>query len=204
MNEVEIANGCAKAPAGTWLTAVNQPVAVSGECRLSALKGFLVPDRSFLRTAQAAGEIYCSSSDHPFLSRIDVPPDENVAVVSKKMLIAPASSRVGAKNIRPIPMSFRYATIVTEFRSGWAVTATRGRVSRVALEDGSVLSVRPEALVAWIGKNPTGFIRRLRAVDFFVPRLPGGLVFNFYGPGVVWFEGAAAPAEMVRKLRASF
>ena len=195
MNEVEIANGCAKAPKGEWLVAACQPVACAGDCRVSGLRGLIVPDRPYLRRAVASGDVWCASSVNPFLTRLDAPPDEPVSVVSGKVLIAPQSARTGARGVKLVPMSFRRRTTVTDFRSGWAVTATRGRVTRVALEEDETLSVRPDAVVAWNGRDPTGFCRRLGVMDILLPRGPRDLVFRFHGPSVVWFEGSF-PAPM--------
>ena len=195
MNEVELANGCVKAPEGEWLVAACQPTAYVGDCRVTGQRGLIVPDRPYLRVAVAAGELHCASAVNPFLTRLDAPPDEPVAVVSGKVLIAPKASRFGARAIKLVPMSFRRRTVVTEFRGGWAVAATRSRVTRLVLAEGATLAVRPDALVAWIGRDPTGFCRRLGLMDILLPRGPRDLVFSFHGPAVVWFEGSS-PAPM--------
>ena len=195
MNEVEIANGCAKAPKGEWLMAAGQPAAHSGDCRVTGQRGLVVPDRSRLRVAVASDDVYCASATHPFLTRLDAPPDKPVSVVSGKVLIAPRAARTGARGIRLVPMSFRRTTVVTDFRGGWAVAATRSRVTRLALDEDALLSVRLDALVAWIGRDPTGFCPRLGVMDLLLPRGPRNLAFRFHGPAVVWFEGASsAPA----------
>lgn len=197
-NEVEIANGCAKAPRGSWLVAANQPVACAGACEVRGLRGFSVPDRGRVFSAAAEGEVWFAAQERPFLTRLDAPPDGRLAAVSRKLLVAPAAARTGARNVRPVPMSLRRAEVVTELTGGWAVMATRGRVTRQAVDDGATLSVRPEAVVAWIGRDPTGFCRRLGLMDLLLPRGPRNLVFNFHGPCVVWFEGSAAPERIVR------
>ena len=199
MSEVEIAHGCARAPSGEWLMAVRQPVASAGDCRVTGQGGLFVPDRPHLRVAVATGDVYCASAENPFLPRLDAPPDESVSVVSGKVLIAPKQTRVGARGIGPVPMSLRRKTVVTDFRSGWVVTATRSRVTRVALDEGGELSVRPDALVAWVGRDPTGFCRRLGLMDLLLPRGPRDLAFRFHGPAVVWFEGAAVAPKVMRK-----
>ena len=71
------------------------------------------------------------------------------------------------KLTNPIP-SFR--------NSGWSISAT--------------LSARPEAVVAWTGKRPTGFCPKLSIWDILLPRGPRDLLFTFYGPGIVWIEGS--------------
>ena len=194
MEEALIENGAAKVPPGKWLCGRNQPAASLGKAALRSLKGFVVPDRAWVRTATVEGPAWFASADAPFLTRIPALPDEALSVVSSKVLVAPFASRVGAKSLKLVPMSFRRATPVTAFRFGWVVTATRGRVTRVALEDGETLTVRPEALVAWIGKEPTGFCPKLSVLDILLPRGPKGLAYSFHGPCVVWFEGAAETA----------
>lgn len=191
MNEIEIANGCVKAPKGEWLMAVGQPSAHVGDCRVTGQRGLVVPDRSRLRVAVASDDVYCASATNPFLTRLDAPPDKPVSVVSGKVLIAPRSVRTGARSVRLVPMSFRRTTVVTDFRSGWAVAATRSRVTRLALDEDATLSVRPDALVAWIGRDPTGFCRRMGVMDLLLPRGPRDLAFRFHGPAVVWFEGSS-------------
>ena len=68
--------------------------------------------------------------------------------------------------------------------------ATAGRTARVALADEETLSARPEAVVAWTGKRPTGFCPKLSIWDILLPRGPRDLLFTFYGPGIVWIEGS--------------
>ena len=92
-----------------------------------------------------------------------------------------------------MPFSLRRNTVTTQFRQGWTVLATKSRVTRVALEDGATLTVRPEALVAWVGKPPTGFCPKLSLLDMLLPRGPRNLAYSFHGPAVVWFEGGAVP-----------
>ena len=168
---------------------------------MSGQRGLFVPDRPHLRVAVASGDVYCASADHPFLVRLDAPPDESLSVVSGKVLIAPKSARVGARGVGAVPMSLRRKTVVTDFRRGWAVAATRSRVTRVALSEENELLVRPDALVAWIGRDPTGFCRKLGIADLLLPRGPRDLAFRFHGPSVVWFEGASTVPTNMRKAR---
>ena len=79
-------------------------------------------------------------------------------------------------------------------QSAWVVMATASRTCRMPLEDGQTLSVRPEAVVAWTGKMPTGFCPKLSIWDVILPRGPRDLLFTFYGPGVVWAEGSSHQA----------
>ena len=191
MEEALIENGAAKVPAGTWLCGRAQPAASLGAAVVKGLRGFVVPDRAWVRTAEVSGAAWFASADAPFLTRLPALPDEPLNVVSSKVLVAPAKSRVGAKSLKLVPMSLRRATPATAFSFGWVVAATRSRVSRVALADGETLTVRPEALVAWIGKAPTGTCPRLTVIDLILPRGPKGLSYSFHGSAVVWLEGAS-------------
>lgn len=191
MDEALIENGAAKVSAGTWLCGRVQPVATLGRAHVRALKGWVVPDRALVRSVVTDADAWFAFADAPFLTRLSALPDAPLSVVSLKVLVAPMKSRVGAKSLKLVPMSFRRATPVTTFNFGWVVVATRSRVARLAVEEGATLTVRPEALVAWIGKSPTGFCPKLSVIDILLPRGPKNLAYSFHGPCVVWFEGAA-------------
>jgi len=194
MDEALVENGAAQVAAGSWLMGSLQPAASLGAVAVRSLRGFIVPDRAAVRMVATTGAAWCASADAPFLTRLAALPDAPLFVVSGKLLVAPAACRAGARNLKLVPFSLRRATPATEFRSGWALTATRGRVRRVAVEDGGTLTVRPEALVAWMGKPPTGFCPKLSVLDILLPRGPRNLSYSFHGPCVVWFEGSAASA----------
>ena len=68
--------------------------------------------------------------------------------------------------------------------------ATAGRTARMQVADGETLSVRPDAVVAWTGNNPTGFVRKLGVWDVLLPRGPRDLLLHFHGPCIVWAEGS--------------
>ena len=68
--------------------------------------------------------------------------------------------------------------------------ATASRTTRIVVEDGGTLSVRPGAIVAWTGGRPTGFVRKLGIWDMLLPRAPRDLMLHFHGPCIVWAEGA--------------
>lgn len=199
MSEAEIANGCAKVPTGEWLMSAGQPVAATADCRLQGQRGWLVPDRSFLQVAAVNGAAFCASADRPFLTRLNALPDESLVLVSAKVLVAPKAARVGAHAVKLVPMSLTRALTATEFRGGWVVTATRSRVTRVAVSEDESLLVKPEALVAWTGPAPTGFCKKLGLMDLLLPRGPRHLQFRFQGPAVVWFEGASVAQARARK-----
>lgn len=190
--EAVIENGFAKVAAGDWLMGRAQPVACGGRATVGGLKGFLVPDRGYVRTVTLDAEAYCASADAPFLSRLDALPDEPLKLVSAKLLVAPRAARTGAKSVRLVPMSLSKSLVVTEFQKGWAVAATRSRVTRVAVEEGATLTVRPEAVVSWVGNDPSGYCPKLSILDMILPRPPKNLSFSFHGPVTVWFEGTAA------------
>lgn len=196
--EAMIENGFAKVAAGDWLMGQAQPAASLGLTLVKGLKGLFVPDRAALRVVSTSGEAWCAAADAPFLTRLDALPDQSLKLVSAKLLVAPQAARVGARAIKLIPFSFNRAMSVTEFRLGWAVAATCSRVRRQTLGEGDTLNVRPEAVVAWIGADPTGFCPRLSFWDILLPRPPQGLSLSFHGPSVVWFEGSSRPVERRR------
>jgi uncharacterized protein (AIM24 family) len=168
----------------------SQPAAYRGTVRDRRISGWIVPDRARLRNVEISGTASCSDAKRPFLTRIDCA--ETLSVVSGRILVAPAAARTGSQLVRVVPMSFRHALAVTEFKNpGWAVTATASRVNRFVLGEDEVLSVRHESVVAWTTKRPTGHCPRLTMRDVLIPRRRAkSLWLNFYGPGVVWAEGA--------------
>ncbi len=190
MSEAVIENGCARVAGGEWLMGLSQPTAARGAAQVKGLKGLFVADRACVRAVTAAGDCWCAAQERPFLTRFDALPDVPLALVSGKLLVAPLAARTGARGVKLVPFSFSRSTPVTEFQMGWAVAATRSRVARVALADGETLAVRPEAVVAWIGKDPTGFCPKLSVWDVLLPRGPQNLTYTFHGPATVWFEGA--------------
>ena len=77
--------------------------------------------------------------------------------------------------------------------STWVVMATTSRTERIQVADGDMLSVRPDAVVAWTGNRPTGFCPKLSVWDVLLPRGPRNMLFHFHGPSVVWIEGSNHP-----------
>lgn len=199
--EAVIESGFANVGAGDWLMGRSQPVAFEGRAAIRGLRGFLVPDRADVRSVTLSAPARCACADAPFLARLDALPDVSLCLVSSKLLVAPFASRVGARSVRLVPLSLSRSVTVTEFRKGWAVAATRGRVVRVALEDGGTLVVRPEAVVAWTGRDPSGFCPKLSFLDMILPRVPRNLAFTFHGPATVWFEGSSAEGFVPRRRR---
>ena len=189
MIEPLIENGMAKLPAGEWLVGATQPAATKGRFTRRGQRGFIVPDRAAARVLKVEGDAWFASAERPFLTRLTALPDQVLSVASAKLLVAPLAIRKGARSLKPVPLSFNHALPVTEFLHGWVVIASAGRVTKVEVADGETLTVRPEALVAWIGKTPSGFCPKLSVVDMILPRGPKELAFNFHGPATVWLEG---------------
>jgi len=196
---VAIEGGFAKVEAGLWLMGRSQPAAFFGSAVRRRRKGWCVRDRSRLNLVETNGGAHCADSDSPFLTHI--PCAANVFAVSDKVLVAPAGARVNAHVVKAIPMSWSASICATEFgiaseesddASSWVVMATKSRTARVALSEGETLSVRPESVVAWTGGKPTGFCPKVGLLDIIFPRAPRDLLFTFYGPSIVWIEGASA------------
>ena len=192
--EVRIEGGFAEVSAGRWLMGRGQPAAFFGKAVRRRRRGWRVRDRSALDLVETDSVAKCASSLRPFLTHI--PCVAPVFAVSCKVLVAPALARKDAHQVRVIPMSARNALCATEFGTGsdsseWVVMATAGRTTRVSLEDGQTMSARPEAVVAWTGKMPTGFCPKLSFWDILLPRGARDLLLTFYGPGVVWVEGVS-------------
>lgn len=194
MSEVpHIENGFASVTGGSWLMRRGQPAAAFGAVQVRGLKGFIVPDRMKVQVVEAQGAVHAAVATQPFLTQVSVVGEQSLSVVSEKLLVAPSEARVAGRLVRVIPMSFRQAIVVTQLGSEWAVLATRSRVKRLVLEEGEVVTVRSEAVVAWTGKDPTGFVPKLRLRDVFLPvRRPVAMSLHFYGPQVVWTEGCDA------------
>lgn len=200
--EALIENGFARVAEGDWLMGRSQPAAFSESVQIKFLKGFVVPDRAAIRSVSVVGNVWCADAEHPFLTRIDALPDdgeapsEPLSVISSKILVAPFTSRKGARLLRPVPMTFRPSYPITELAGGWVVTATKSRVARIAVEDGKTFTVCPDALLAWCGKAPTGYCPKVGLMDLFLPRAPRNLQLRFHGPCVVWFEGVASKSRI--------
>ena len=173
-----------------------QPAAFFGNAVRRRRKGWRVPDRGRLELVETTAASKCSYAGRPFLTHI--PCAEPVFAISEKVLVAPAEAWGGAHTIRPIPMSLRSAICVTEFRQEWIVSATAGRTARLQVSDGDTLSARVEAVVAWTGNRPTGYCPKLGILDILLPRGPKDLLFHFYGPCLVWIEGAKHQAPSTK------
>lgn len=186
---VTIENGFADVGGGSWLMGRGQPAAFRGTAVRRRRRGWCVRDRGCLDLVETTGTAKCADAARPFLTHI--PCAEPIFAVSGKVLVAPAAARKDAQLVKVIPMGARGALCVTEFGEEWIVVATMGRTARVQVAEGETLSVRPEAAVAWTGKRPTGFCPKLSIWDIILPRGPRDLLLTFYGPCLVWIEGAA-------------
>lgn len=183
-----IAGGFAEVEAGAYLAGRGQPAACLGDAVRRRRKGFFLRDRGSLDLVATSGRAWFADSSRPFLTHI--PCAAPVSAVSAKVLVAPESSRAGSELVKVIPMSARGSLVVTRFEKEWTVMATASRTTRIAVEDGATLSVRPGAVVAWTGPRPTGYVRRLGMLDVLLPRAPRDLMLHFHGPCVVWAEGS--------------
>lgn len=194
---VTIEAGFAEVGAGAWLMGHAQPVAFFGSAVRRRRKGWVVRDRGRLDLVETTAAAKCADSSRPFLTHI--PCAAPINAISAKVLVAPAAARTGAELVKIVPMSARGALCVTAFASEWVVMATASRTARIAVEDGATLSVRPEAVVAWTGNRPTGFVRRLGIWDIILPRTPRDMMLHFHGQCIVWIEGMSAHASLVTR-----
>lgn len=185
---VTIESGFAEVDAGTWLVGRAQPSAFFGDAQRRRRRGWLVRDRLALDLVETTGRTLCADAARPFLTYI--PCAAPVSAVSGKVLVAPAAARTGAELVKVVPMSLRRALCTTAFGAEWVVMATVSRTTRLPVDDGATLAVRPESVVAWTGNRPTGFVRRLSVWDVLLPRSPRDLMLHFHGPCLVWIEGA--------------
>lgn len=184
---VTIENGFAVVGTGTWLMSRGQPASFLGAAVRRRRKGWLVRDRASLNLVETSSKTWCADAMRPFLTHI--PCAAPVNAVSSKVLLAPATARTDAEFVKIVPMSARGGICTTLFGKDWVVMATASRATRIAVEDGETLSVRPEAVVAWTGNRPTGFIRKLGVWDVLLPRMPRDMMLHFHGPCIVWVEG---------------
>ena len=157
-------------------------------------------DRSRLALVETTASAKCADSHRPFLTHI--PCAATVFAVSDKVLVAPAAARQDAQFVKAVPMSAKSSVCVTEFglsegdSPAWVVMATAGRTARIPLKEDETLSARPDAVVAWTTKRPTGFCPKLSIWDVILPRGSRDLLFTFYGPGVVWIEGVSVRSAL--------
>ena len=191
---VKIEGGFAEVGGGSWLMGRGQPAAFRGTAVCRRRKGWCVRDRGRLDLVETTADATCAYSTRPFITHI--PCAEPIFAVSEKVLVAPAAARKDARLVKTVPMSAQRAICATEFAEEWVVMATVGRTARMQVAEGDSLSVRPEAVVAWTGKRPTGFCPKLGLLDILLPRGPRDLLLTFYGPCLVWIEGSSSPQNL--------
>lgn len=186
--EPHIENGFATVAGGSYLIHSGQPAAAMGGYSQKYLRGIVVPDRRAVVVAESKDGMCLSSKKRPFLTHLAV--TDELKVVSSKLLVAPLTARTSGRLMRVIPMSFRNAFPVTVLSSGWVVFSTASRIKRFVVEEGEILTIKQDAVVAWTGKEPRGFCPKLRLGDVLLPqKRTAALSLNFYGPALVWAEG---------------
>ena len=110
---VTIEGGFAEVGAGQWLMGHGQPAAFFGKSVRRRRKGWVVRDRSRLDLVETTGNARLASAPRPFLTHI--PCAATISAVSDKVLVAPASARLGDEMIKAVPMSAMRALVVTVF-----------------------------------------------------------------------------------------
>jgi hypothetical protein len=110
---VTVESGFAAVEAGAWLMGRSQPAACFGEAVRRPRKGWVVRDRAILDLVETTGEAKCADAARPFLTFI--PCSVPVSAVSGKVLVAPATARIGAEAVKPIPFTVKAALCATKF-----------------------------------------------------------------------------------------
>ncbi len=110
---VTIESGFAEVGAGLWLMGCGQPAAFFGNAVRRRRKGWVVRDRSRLDLVETSGAARLASAPRPFLTHI--PCAATISAVSDKVLVAPASARLGDQTVKAVPMSAMRALVVTVF-----------------------------------------------------------------------------------------
>ena len=130
---VTIESGFAEVGAGAWLMGHAQPAAFFGKALRRRRKGWVVRDRSRLDLVETTGAARLANSSRPFLTHI--PCAATISAVSDKVLVAPATARLGDETVKAVPMSAMRALVVTLFglppeegddERGLAASAARG------------------------------------------------------------------------------
>ena len=110
---VTIESGFAEVGAGAWLMGHAQPAAFFGKALRRRRKGWVVRDRSRLDLVETTGAARLANSSRPFLTHI--PCAATISAVSDKVLVAPATARLGDETVKAVPMSAMRALVVTLF-----------------------------------------------------------------------------------------
>ncbi len=125
----------------------------------------------------------------PAVQTAGAPAPQSAPAPAPQTGCAPAVQTAGV----PTPQAAEFAFVVL---------ATTSRTKRIVVAEGDTLSARPEAVVAWTGSRPTGFMSRIGVWDVLLPRRPRGLMLHFHGPCVVWLEGANLPTSKLSNFQA--
>ena len=110
---VTIESGFAEVGAGLWLMGRGQPAAFFGRTARRRRRGWVVRDRARLDLVETTGDSRLASASRPFLTHI--PCAATISAVSDKVLVAPASARLGDQTVKAVPMSAMRALVVTLF-----------------------------------------------------------------------------------------
>ena len=138
---VTIESGFAEVGAGAWLMGRAQPAAFFGKAVRRRRKGWVVRDRSRLDLVETTGAAKLANASHPFLTHI--PCAATVSAVSDKVLVAPASARLGDQTVKAVPMSAMRALVVTLF--GLPPKEVESRKSKVEGPDDATMQRRNDA-----------------------------------------------------------
>ena len=138
---VTIGSGFAEVGAGAWLMGHAQPAAFFGKAVRQRRKGWVVRDRSRLDLVETTGSARLANSSRPFLTHI--PCASTISAVSDKVLVAPASARLGDQTVKAVPMSAMRALVVTVF--GLPPEEVESRKSKVEGPDDATMQRRNDA-----------------------------------------------------------
>ncbi len=174
---VTIESGFAEVGAGLWLMGCGQPAAFFGNAVRRRRKGWVVRDRSRLDLVETSGAARLASAPRPFLTHI--PCAATISAVSDKVLVAPASARLGDQTVKAVPMSAMRALVVTVFglppedgvdERSLPDDAARGLAAtppEVAAADAGSLSASPTSAgpAAWVVMATASRTARLSVAD---------------------------------------
>ena len=138
---VTIESGFAEVGAGAWLMGRAQPAAFFGKAVRRRRKGWVVRDRSRLDLVETTGAARLANASRPFLTHI--PCAATISAVSDKVLIAPASARLGDQTVKAVPMSAMRALVVTLF--GLPPEEVESQKSKVEGPDDATMQRRNDA-----------------------------------------------------------
>lgn len=203
MDPITIEQSFVCAPKGDWITRPGQPVATLGappeshplpgsQRGLRPLLGMRQPDCGHLCRVTLQDNGWFADARTPAVTRLFAHLPINV--VTDKLLLAPEEIRESGFLKRLIPLTSFRAFCVTRLKGGWVVVGTTSPVTAITVAAGEILTVRPEAIVAWCGASPQRFCPKIRLRDVVLPRPSADLYLQFSGEATVWVEGASPTA----------